>query len=162
MPAFWAAGLGGAFALWRVVVGMMPAIAAADAGTRLGIAVASLLPATAVMLAMVLTQMLVRAGSGAVDPTAGRDGAFLVVNQRALSNTVEQMACFAPSLLALAARVGPERMTEVVALGVVFGVARLVFWVGYLRAPLLRAPGMTATFAVNVVTFGWAVRAWWG
>jgi hypothetical protein len=136
-------------------------VAGADAGTRLGMAVASLLPAVAVMLAMVLVQVLVRVGSGAVDPTAGQDGALLVVNQRALSNSVEQMACFAPSLLALAAGVGAARVPEVVALGVVFGVARLVFWLGYLLAPLLRAPGMTATFAVSVVTFGWAVRVWW-
>jgi len=43
----------------------------------------------------------------------------------------------------------------------VFGVARLVFWGGYLVGPLLRAPGMAATFAVNVATFAAAVRVWW-
>jgi hypothetical protein len=48
-------------------------------------------------------------------------------------------------------------MPGVVALGVVFAVARLVFWGGYLIGPLLRAPGMAATFAVNVATFVTAV-----
>ena len=162
MPLFWAAGLVGAAILWWVLDAVVPAMAsAADTGMRLGMATASLLPAVAVMLAMVQAQMLGRARTGAIDPTAGQDGAFLVVNQRALSNSAEQMACFAPSLLALAAGVTPGRMPGVIALGLVFSAARLVFWLGYLRAPLLRAPGMTATFAVNLVTFGAAVWVWW-
>ena len=40
-----------------------------------------------------------------LDPTAGRDGWFLQRNQRALTNTVEQLAAFVPGFLALAAGV---------------------------------------------------------
>jgi uncharacterized membrane protein YecN with MAPEG domain len=105
--------------------------------------------------------MLVRAWSRAIDPLAGVDSRFLQVNQRALTNTVEQLAGFVPALIALAAAAPPAWMPGVVALGVVFAVARLVFWGGYLIGPLLRAPGMAATFAVNVATFVTAVWVWW-
>jgi uncharacterized membrane protein YecN with MAPEG domain len=105
--------------------------------------------------------MMARAWSRAVDPLAGADNRFLRVNQRALTNTVEQLVGFARALAALAAGAAPSSMPGVVALGIVFGVARLVFWGGYLLGPLLRAPGMAATFAVNVATFAAAVWAWW-
>ena len=110
---------------------------------------------------MIALQMLVRAWSRAIDPLAGVDNRFLQVNQRALTNTVEQLAGFVPALMALAAGAPPGRMPGVVALGLVFGVARLVFWGGYLMGPLLRAPGMAATFAVNVATYAAAAWVWW-
>ena len=95
-----AVGIGAAFALWLGLARMLPVDLAAE---RLGLAFASLLPAVCVLNLMVVTQMALRARSGAVDPLAGRDGALLQVNQRALTNTVEQLAGFAPALLALAA-----------------------------------------------------------
>jgi uncharacterized membrane protein YecN with MAPEG domain len=98
--------------------------------------------------------------SRAVDPLAGVDNRFLLVNQRALTNTVEQLAVFVPALLALAAGASSEQVPGVVALGLVFGVARLVFWGGYLIGPLLRAPGMAATFAVNLSALAAAVWVW--
>jgi hypothetical protein len=36
-----------------------------------------------------------------------------------------------------------------------------VFWGGYLLGPLLRAPGMAATFVINVSTLIAAVYVWW-
>jgi uncharacterized membrane protein YecN with MAPEG domain len=101
--------------------------------------------------------MMVRFASGTFDPTAGRDNRFLVVNQRVITNTVEQLACFAPALLAVSAVASPLRMTMVAALGLTFAVARIAFWIGYLRAPLLRAPGMSATFVVTVLVIVWAM-----
>ena len=79
------------------------------------------------------------------------DGTLLRVNQRALTNTVEQLTGFAPALLALAARrVRPVGCRSSSRRVLVFALARLVFWGGYLLGPLARAPGMAATFAVNV------------
>ncbi len=153
-----AAGVGVAFVLWLALARMLPLDVAAD---HLGLGFASLLPAVCVLIMMVATQMALRVRSGAVDPLAGRDGAALRVNQRALTNTVEQLAGFAPALLALAAGVPPGSMRYVVAAGLVFALARLVFWGGYLLGPLLRAPGMAATFAVNVATLVAAIRVWW-
>ena len=119
---------------------------------RLALGCAALLPAVCVLNLMILAQMRLRARSGAVDPLAGQDGTLLRVNQRVLTNTVEQLAGFAPALLALAAGVPPGRMRFVVAAGAVFALARLAFWAGYLLGPLTRAPGMAATFAVNIGT----------
>ena len=110
---------------------------------------------------MIAAQMWLRARSGALDPPAGQDDASLQVNQRALTNTVEQLAGFVPALLAVAAGVSSDRMRFVVAAGVVFAVARLVFWGGYLLGPMMRAPGMAATFAVNIATLAAAIWVWW-
>ena len=83
------------------------------------------------------------------------------MNQRALANTVEQLAAFAPALLAVAARAPAGWMPSVVAAGLVFGLARLAFWGGYMVGPLGRSPGMAATYAINVVTLVSAVSVWW-
>jgi hypothetical protein len=41
------------------------------------------------------------------------------------------------------------------ALSVLFVVARMAFWFGYLRQALLRAPGMGITIQINVVMLVW-------
>jgi hypothetical protein len=156
-----ALGIAGAYFLWRVLTEIISLNPAAATAERLGLACAALLPGVLVLNLMIALQMLARAWSRAIDPLAGVDNRFLQVNQRALTNTVEQLAGFVPALMALAAGAPPGRMPGVVALGLVFGVARLVFWGGYLMGPLLRAPGMAATFAVNVATFAGAVWVWW-
>jgi uncharacterized membrane protein YecN with MAPEG domain len=156
-----ALGIAGAFVLWRVLAAILAVGPAAATPERLGMACAALLPGVLVLNLMIALQMLVRAWIRAIDPLAGIDSRLLQVNQRALTNTVEQLAGFVPALMALAAGAPPGWMPEVLALGVVFTVARLVFWGGYLMDPLLRAPGMAATFAVNVATFAAAVWVWW-
>jgi uncharacterized membrane protein YecN with MAPEG domain len=155
-----AVGVGAAFALWQGLVRTLPVNAAAGLPDRLGLAFAALLPAACVLNLMIVTQMLLRVRIGAVDPLAGRDDTLLQVNQRALTNTVEQLVGFAPALLALAAGVQSARMRFVIAAGVVFALARLVFWAGYLLGPPMRAPGMAATFAVNVTTLVTAIWVW--
>jgi hypothetical protein len=78
-----------------------------------------------------------------------------------LTNTVEQLAGFVPALLALAAGVASASMRFVVAAAFVFALARSVFWAGYLVGPLMRAPGMAATAAINVGTLVAAIFVWW-
>jgi uncharacterized membrane protein YecN with MAPEG domain len=51
-------------------------------------------------------------------------------------------------------------MPAVLALGIVFALARIVFWVGYLAAPVLRAPGMAATLVTAIGTLGAAFWFW--
>jgi uncharacterized membrane protein YecN with MAPEG domain len=156
-----AAGVSAAFAGWQGLAAILPGDLAAGLPERLALTCAALLPAVSVLNLMIATQMWLRARSGAVDPLAGRDDASLQVNQRALTNTVEQLAGFVPALLAVAAGVSSDRMRFVVAAGVVFAVARLVFWGGYLLGPMMRAPGMAATFAVNIATLVAAIWVWW-
>jgi uncharacterized membrane protein YecN with MAPEG domain len=156
-----AAGIIVTFALWRwlaTVIAVEPSLGIAE---RLGLGCAALLPAVAMLNLMIAAQMLIRTMTRAVDPLAGEDGRLLRVNQRALTNTVEQLAGFAPALLALATGVSGGLMPYVIAAGIMFALARLVFWGGYLLGPMLRAPGMAATFAINVTTMIAAVAAWW-
>jgi uncharacterized MAPEG superfamily protein len=144
-------------------LGLTHAVSADPAATeamRMGAACAALLPTAALLAAMVATQMIGRATSAAIDPTAGDDNRFLQVNQRVLTNTVEQLAILVPALLALAAVTSPAAMPRVVALALVFALARLVFWIGYLCHPVLRAAGMAPSMAVSLATLGAAAVAW--
>jgi hypothetical protein len=154
-----ALGLIGGAATWLLLLFLLPiGRLYADIASRLALGAASLLPAAAVLAAMILAQIALRFATMAFDPTAGRDGRPLVVNQRVIANTVEQMLCFVPAVLALAAAIGPLRMPMVVAAGLTFALARLAFWAGYLASPMLRAPGMAAT---GLVTFGTLLGAVW-
>jgi hypothetical protein len=156
-----AIGIMVAMALWFGLARILPLGAAAGMPLRIGLAVAALLPAVSVLDLMIVVQMGLRVRAGALDPLSGRDGRLLQVNQRVLTNTVEQLAGFAPSLLAVAAGAPPVWMPSIVAAGIVFAVARLVFWAGYMLGPLWRAPGMAASFAINVATLVTAIRLWW-
>ncbi len=118
----------------------------------------ALLPGVAVLGAMVLTQMAMRFVSGAIDPASVEDPRPLRLGQRVIGNTVEQTAIFAPALVALAALEGASSGT-LLALGLVFALSRLLFWVGYVVHPLGRAPGMGATALVVLGTLAWAVWA---
>jgi uncharacterized membrane protein YecN with MAPEG domain len=157
------AGVAVALLIWWVLVVLLPGDGArANQASRIALGAASLLPAAGVLLAMLLVQMAARFIAGTFDPTLGRDSRLLVVNQRVITNTVEQMACFVPAMLALSVATRPDRMGMVVALGLTFALARIAFWIGYLTAPLFRAPGMAATFVLNVMAFAGAVWAWLG
>jgi hypothetical protein len=151
-----------ALVFWIILLLVPPEGARADPASRLALGVASLLPGAAVLLAMLLVQMAARFATGTFDPTLGRDGRLLVVNQRVISNTAEQLLCFIPALLALSVVTPPGRMAMIVALGLTFALARIAFWIGYLADPLLRAPGMAATIVVNIAVLLWAIAGWAG
>ncbi len=158
-----ACGMLAAGLLWRQFAGMIGLPGGADSvATRLGLALAWLLPACAVLWAMLLAQMAARFIAGVFDPIAGQDGAFLRTNQRVISNTTEHMLVFIPTLLALAAGVDGTRMPQVAALALVFAVARIAFWAGYLVAPVGRAAGMAATILITAAALGWAAAIWTG
>jgi hypothetical protein len=150
-----------AFLVWRALAPLVPVNAEmASMAVRLGLGAAWLLPACGVLAAMVAAQMVGRFLVAAFDPLAGRDSRFLLVNQRVIANTVEQTLIFVPALLALAAAVSAAQMPAVLAAAVVFALARLVFWAGYLVAPMARAPGMAATMAVVLATLMAAAWKW--
>lgn len=158
-----AAGLALALGAWLLLAGVVPPVAGgANMGTRIGTACLALLPAAGLLLAMIGLQSALRWVQGAWDPTLGRDGRLLLVNQRAITNTVEQLAVFAPALLALAAGAEAGAMPGVLALALVFALARGLFWLSYLASPLLRGPGMAATFGINLAALAWAASVWLG
>jgi uncharacterized MAPEG superfamily protein len=146
---------------WQGVAALLPiGTDGASMAVRLGQGAAALLPGAGVLALMVAVQMGARFILGVFDPLAGQETRFLRRNQRIITNTVEQLAIFAPSLLALAAGAPGARMGEVAALGVVFALARLAFWAGYLAAPVTRAPGMAATIVTSVGTLLAASWLW--
>ncbi len=151
-----------ALAWWLLETAIGEPRGASSMAIRLGLGLASLLPAAIVLAAMILAQMVLRFASGAFDPLAGRDSLLLHVNQRVIGITLEQMAVFCPALLAWAAGAAPAAMPGVIALGIVFGGARLVFWVGYLLHPMARALGMAPSFAASLAALVAALTAWIG
>lgn len=105
------------------------------------------LPA-ALLFLMAAGVMAGRLISGAFDPLTDREGRFLRVSQRILTNTIEQTAIFVPAFLATAALAdGALRTLPLIAL--LFVLARILFWGGYLIGPFWRAPGMAMTLTVN-------------
>jgi uncharacterized membrane protein YecN with MAPEG domain len=153
------AGVVVAILVWWLLSLVAPE-AHAGVAPHLALALAALLPAVIVLLAMIMAQSGMRAVTGAIDPLAGTDSAFLRTNQRVITNTIEQLTVFVPALLALAAGAPAARMAPIVALAWVFALARVAFWIGYLAGTRLRAPGMAATFVVNAITLVSAVWVW--
>jgi hypothetical protein len=158
-----ACGVVAAWLLWRSLAVQIPVPpdGASTAG-RLSLALAWLLPGAGLLWAMLVAQMAGRFILGRFDPLAGAEPRVLAVNQRVITNTVEQGAVFVPALLALAAGAPSALMPQVLALPAVFVVARCAFWAGYLVAPIGRALGMAATLAVTTGALGGAVWVWVG
>ena len=153
------AGITLAVLAWLLLALVAPE-AHAGVAPHIALALAALLPSVVLLIAMIVTQSSTRALTGAIDPLAGTDSAFLRTNQRVITNTIEQLSVFVPAYLALAAGAPAARMAPIVALAWVFALARLAFWIGYLAATRLRAPGMAATFAVNLATLISEIWVW--
>lgn len=108
----------------------------------------AMLPYAAVCLTILARRFL----EGAHNPLLGEESDTLRIHCRVMANTLEQFVWLAVCLLALATLLAPDEMRLVAVASVVFVVARLVFWWGYLRAGTLgRAPGVQMTFALNIL-----------
>jgi len=88
--------------------------------------------------------------SDAIDPTLAAETAAQVIDGRVTDNTLQQNFVFAVASLALSTVLSPGRLQVLWACAIVFMVARLVFWFGYRKHPLFRAPGMSATAYLNL------------
>jgi hypothetical protein len=96
--------------------------------------------------------------SPAFDPLSGFETRRLLVNQRYLQNTLEQVLVFAAGLFGLAAY-SPDgsAMRAVVATTVVWILTRFAFWIGYHRSAAMRgwgAPGMALSMVVLLYVTG--------
>lgn len=92
-----------------------------------------------------------RTRSDAIDPLAGRETRAMQVHVKYVGNTLEQGVIFCITTAALSTYLDGETMRVIVVATVVFVIGRLLFWWGYLRDPLLRAPGMTMTIVPLVL-----------
>ncbi|MEQ8964723.1 MAG: MAPEG family protein [Azospirillaceae bacterium] len=134
-----------------------PAIDAGDQAARLALwARLAVFPA-ALILVLVVATSAARAMGEAYDPIADPEPRGYRVAQRVLTNTVEQTAAFLPALAALAVVVPEARLGAPGLLTALFVAGRLAFAAGYAIHPYARAPGMSTTATVTLVTFVWAI-----
>lgn len=145
--------LGTAVLGWGLFFGLR-ALLPAPADAREAVVWLTLAPAV-VFFVLVASVGNARFFSEGIDPLQGKDPRFVVVTNRVLSNTAEQTFIFVLSGAALIALLPAEELGAIPALAVLFVVARLLFWAGYLRRAMLRAPGMSLTIQINLVMLVW-------
>ncbi|CAH1044897.1 MAPEG family protein [Halomonas sp. TD01] len=109
--------------------------------------------------------MIVRVGSQrfgnlSADPTkceANTEG--MKVDLRVLSNTHEQLMIFAINILALSALMPYQFLSLLPIYSGVFVAGRVIFWVGYRRNVLWRAPGFAMSTLPAVIGVGYSCVA---
>jgi len=111
-----------------------------------------------VVYAMFFSCLRLRDTPDAVNPLLGAESTRWKVNQRVLTNTVEQLAIFLPLLFALAVRVDPAHAALLPLHVACWTASRVVFWIGYRRAPAWRAPGMSWTHVTSLLAIVWLAR----
>ena len=121
-----------------------------DAGERVQLALKLSLGPVTFLITVIMTVSLTRLITGAVDPLKDDPPRWRAVDQRVLANTVEQTLAFLPLFIGTAMVIGPGQSAVLAALAIVFVLARAVFWVGYRRCTICRAPGMAAGFVINI------------
>lgn len=88
----------------------------------------------------------------AENPLLGAESARFRINQRVLTNTLEQTAIFVPMLLALSVRIDPANTWILPYLVAIWCAGRVLFWLGYHSDPAHRAIGMDWTSCVAITT----------
>ena len=112
-------------------------------------------PGGVVMLLVILRIAERRFFSDALmDGDAPERGSGAEIDQRVLSNTMEQML--------LAVLLWPFGITylgavTVIAMGLAMGLARMAFWIGYHISPPLRIFGWAASFYPTVLATAWSL-----
>ncbi len=145
-------------ALYALGYALWPAVDLATTADRLAYAAwLGAVPAI-VVYAMFFSCLRLRDTPDAVNPLLGAESTRWRVNQRVLTNTVEQLAIFLPLLLALAARVAAAHAKLLPLHVASWTASRVAFWIGYRHSPAWRAPGMTWTHLTSLLTIGWLAR----
>ncbi|HSR72965.1 MAG TPA: MAPEG family protein, partial [Kiloniellales bacterium] len=121
-----------------------------------------LLPPAVMLFALAAAIGNARFFTAAIDPLAGRDGRFVAVSRRVLSNTLEQSAVLVLAGWLWIEAVPGQAARWLPAIAVLFTAGRLLFYAGYLRRSLWRAPGMALTFEINAAVLVLAMLALFG
>ena len=108
--------------------------------------VIAVLPFFAMLVAIGNSRFL----SDAINPLAQKERADQQINGRVADNTLQQNFVFLVATLALSTVLPPAYLQVLVAMTIVFILARIAFWIGYRIDPLYRAPGMSATAYLNL------------
>ena len=146
--------------VWALSKMIPPTIIPDMPGDRLAYAVKWAAVAVLPLLATILSIGNARFKTEAIDPTAGKEDAAMIVNGRVAQNTLEQFALFITGLLALSVLLPAARLNLIPALAITFVVMRLAFWVGYRINPLYRAFGFSSTAYMNIAMLAAALWLW--
>jgi hypothetical protein len=139
-----------ALAVW-LLIKVLPRPAIADAlAERLAYALQATLVAVVPFFAMLAAVGNARFLSDAIDPTRHAETPAMEIDGRVADNTLQQNFVFLIGTLAVSTLVPLAYLQVVWACAIVFIVARFVFWIGYRKHPLYRAPGMAATAYMNL------------
>ena len=84
-------------------------------------------------------------------------GSAASIDQKVLTNTIEQMVLALAIWPFVALTLGGQ---VIIAMGLAFAVARVLFWVGYHMSPPLRGFGFAATFYTTGVAALWSLGVW--
>lgn len=142
--------------------GILAGLAAdATAGERLAFAVKWIALGALPLVLAIASVGNARFASEAIDPTAGKESAAMIVNGRVVDNTMQQYLLFAAASLAVAAGAAGDQLGIVAAAAIIFVIARFVFWIGYRIRPVYRAAGFASTFYLNLLLFGYALWLVW-
>ncbi len=144
-----------AAALWY---GLPTAVAAADPIARTGqVLTYTMLPGAAV-LASVCTCFRMFDTLHAMNPLGKSDDEsnFYRINNRILTNTVEQALIFLPALLALGFLLEGPMFHALPVLAGTWGIGRLAFWIGYQAHMPARGIGMVTTLMAAFGAYGLA------
>jgi hypothetical protein len=144
--------------LFALIVGLIIGPRAAQTADRLAYAAAWLWPIAVLIFAMSIVAALARGSSPAMDPTAhATESRFLDLSRRILTNTVEQSLIFVLGAFAMAAVTPAGQLGLLGALAILFVVARVAFWIGYLVNPVYRYAGFVLTAEINLVILVWTL-----
>lgn len=88
--------------------------------------------------------------SEAIDPLRHAENRTMEINARVSQNTLEQNFFFLVGTLALSTLVPFHYLQIVWACAITFCVGRFLFWAGYHKNPLYRAPGLSSVAYMNL------------
>lgn len=144
--------------VWLLSNAIDPPAIADSAGDRIAYALHWAVVAILPLLFMIIAVGNARALSAAIDPTLGKESPGMMIDGRALDNTLQQFVLFLAGMLALAVTLPVYRLSIIAAVSITFVVMRLVFWAGYRIKPVYRAFGFASTFYMNL---GMLLAALW-
>ncbi len=120
---------------------------------RLGAAVLLLRWPAAIVAAMVMSLFRIFDRESALDPVTGDASRRHRVGQRALTNTLEQLAIFVPGFLGFAMLAHDAASYRFVGMAVaLFSIGRILFWGGYHVSANARGLGFNLSFVTSIAT----------
>ena len=121
-----------------------------EMGSRLAYALMANVFAMIPLFLMFVTIGNERFLSEAIDPLRHAENRTMEINARVSQNTLEQNLFFFIGTLSLSTLVPLQYLQVVWACAIVFVIGRFLFWAGYHKNPLYRAPGLSSVAYMNL------------